>query len=220
MCACPSDSAKGFSLIEMLVALSIVLLLSGLTLGAMRASGRSLVVRQAAARLVMQIELAQGVAASTLEPVYLVLADLGSEPAGAPMRAYSLLKNPPQPEWILHWQFLPKELVFAFDTQSAGADLIRESPLQYISSDFPDQGEMFPVNGRLRVLLEILPDGRYRSGAARAARPCSLLLARGRWTMDAALNPHFVPEKGGASDQVRILFRPLTGVVKAEEAPQ
>jgi prepilin-type N-terminal cleavage/methylation domain-containing protein len=212
------DSSKGFSLIEMLVVISIVLLLSGLTLGALRASRTHQVINQAAAKLVMLVELAKGVAVSERESVYLVIADMGAEPKGSPMRAYTFIKNLQQPEILHHWQFLPKDVVFAGDPTAPDMDLMTEAPIQILENTFIDEADGSLVTGRVRVLVEIRPDGTFYTGTPPAAQSCSLLLDRGSWISDAALNAYFAPDEKAPEDQKRIVFRPLTGVVKSVEA--
>lgn len=217
-----SDSSKGFSLIEMLVVISIVLLLSGLTLGALRASRTHQVIDQAAAKLVMLVELAKGVAVSEREPVYLVIADLGAAPKGAPMRSYTLIKDLDDPQLLHHWQFLPKDVVFAEDASTPSLDLISESdpPIRLIENAFIDNVEESIVSGKLRVLLEIRPEGTFLSGETREAKMVTLLLERGYWTADAALNSHYAKDLEAPNDQIRIEFRPLSGVMNVTQVAE
>jgi type II secretion system protein H len=77
--------SHGFSLIEMLVTLTIVLFMSGLVLAGLRSSKNYQVLDQAAARLGMLIELAQRTALSENESFYLVLADHRFHAAEVPM---------------------------------------------------------------------------------------------------------------------------------------
>ena len=202
------DSSKGFSLIEMLVVISIVLLLSGLTLGALRASRTHQVINQAAYRLVMLIELAQGMAVSLNEPVYLVIADLKSKPDGVPMRAYTFIKDLEDPQLLHHWQFLPKDVVFAEDKNAPDVDLISADAIPGI-----EIGEVQDsiVEGQIRVLVEMLPDGSFRSGEPLTHQNASILLERGDWLADSK----YYSKKD--LEQYRILIRPRTGVLVVEE---
>lgn len=210
-------ASRGFSLIEMLVVIGIVLLLSGLTLGGLRASRTYQVLDLAASRFEMLLELAQTVALSEGKPAYLVIADHQSQPAGVPMRAYTFIRDLDHPELMNPWQFLPNEVVFAEDRAAPMLDLVQAEPLAVLEDAFAGQDQGSQVAGQVRVLLELSPDGTLRTGPARALQPSSLLLERGEWFADAALNWYYKAQEDVPLDAVRILFRPRSGTIRSEE---
>jgi prepilin-type N-terminal cleavage/methylation domain-containing protein len=214
-------NSRGFSLVEMLVAISILLLLSGLTVSGIRALKNHQVLDQAAARFAMLVELAQGMALSENERVYLVIADHGAKPDGVPMRAYTFIKNLSDPELLHHWQFLPKDVYFAEDREGADVDLIMTDPIAVLENAFPNQAQGSRVEGQIRVILEMTTESRLLSGAGRDPQAASILLNRGNWISDAALNYRFISEmdadEDAPFDQFRINFRPLSGFVRVEE---
>ncbi|MDF3130086.1 prepilin-type N-terminal cleavage/methylation domain-containing protein [Kiritimatiellaeota bacterium B1221] len=209
-----SDSSSGFSLIELLVVISVVLLLSGLTAGGLRAMRSHQVLNQAAARLEMLLELGQGLAMSEGESVYLIIADHDSEPDGVQMRAYTLIKNLSDSEWVHTWQFLPEHVVFARDEDTSAVDLLGQPPLETIESSAWE-----PVVGALRVLLEMTPEGTFRSGQDADYQSASLLLERGHWSargLGWEYSPQHEYETKVPYDAVRLQFRPRTGIIQME----
>ncbi|WFB37615.1 type II secretion system protein [Kiritimatiellota bacterium B12222] len=217
----PSPYSRGFTLIEMLVAISVVLLLSGMTLSALRSSKNHQVVHQAATRLALQVELAQTMALSENESVYLVIADHGALPAGLPMRAYTFIKDLDDPQLLHHWQFLPIGVVFAPDESSAGIDLIASDPIRLLANPFPDDVQGSLVEGPVRVLVEFTPQNRICSGPARQPEATSLLLERGKWFAAGGMNWGYLSlvdeDEEAPYDLFRIHFRPMSGVVRVEE---
>ncbi len=209
-----SDSSLGYSLIELLVVISVVLLLSGLTAGGIRAMRSHQVLNQAAARLEMLLELGQALAMSEGESVYLIIADHASEPEGVQMRAYTLIKGLSL-ELQHNWQFLPEKVVFAQDDSSPEVDLLGQEPLGIMESTAWE-----PVVGSMRILLEMTPEGTFRTGMDGEYQSASLLIERGRWSQKGLsweYSPQYEYEQGIPHDAVRLFFRPRTGVIQMED---
>lgn len=104
---------RGFTLVELLVVLSIILLLSAFAFRGLFTLNTHRVAEQSAARLQALVELGKGVAMGEREPVFLAVAWHGASPAGAPMRAYTLIRNTADPELLHSWQLLPKGIWFS-----------------------------------------------------------------------------------------------------------
>lgn len=224
MCSEYDVNRQGFTLFELLVAVGIVVLLAGLTLGSLRASRTHQSLEQAGARLRMLTDIAAAHARSGGEPVYLAVAGHGAEPEHAAFRAHTLIRDLDDPELLRDWEFLPPEMVFAPAEDPGVFDLMDREPVEVLSNPFADD-DIGGVTGPVRVLIHVEPDGRFLVGRDREPKPAALTLRRGRWIEGATVNPdlEFVPwedpERAAEDTEVNVLqirFRPLTGVVVSE----
>lgn len=202
--------SHGFTLFELLVAISILLLLSSLLLVGLSSVKNHQVLDQAAARLVMMITLAQETALSENEPVYLVISDEDSLPAGVPLRSYTFIKNLQDPQLLHHWQFLPKDVYFREDPEGSEVDLMNLNPIEVIEDAFFDEAQGSQVTGDIRVLVEMTPESTFLSGPDRRPLSVSILL-------DRSFSSDVDEEESPEFEQFRISFRPLSGMVRLEE---
>jgi hypothetical protein len=99
-------------------------------------------------------------------------------------------------------------MVFAEDKNAPDVDLISADAIPGI-----EIGEVQDsiVEGQIRVLVEMLPDGSFRSGEPLTHQNASILLERGDWLADSK----YYSKKD--LEQYRILIRPRTGVLVVEE---
>lgn len=200
-----STANRGFTLVELLVAIAIVLILSGLTFGIARSTSSNRDLAQTAVQISHALEYAKALAQSQGESVFFVVADEGEEtsPPEAALRAWTLLRNRQNPELIREWSYLPRDAFFVEDaTETGEGDLFGEplEPLLIVASDDSS------VSGLARVLVEITPEGRF-VGAETSAN-LRMVLQGGKEALDG--------ESASAALSVRLRLRPLTGVVVVE----
>jgi|GEM_PF-2293406 len=216
----------GFTLIEVLVTISIILVLAGLTLGGLRASRSDEEGARAAARIVMLMEYGAGVARTGGESVYFVVAGPTVWPERDAMGAYTLMRDPAKPERLRPWARLPRELVFGpLEEGASGFDLLAHPPVRRFTEGTVEDA----VAGEGLALVEIDSEGRFRVGPDRRMIGSALSLRRGEWVR-AGTEWRFFQEGGAVGDaegevggekgkdggRVRIRFRPLTGVAAWE----
>ncbi len=198
-----STANRGFTLVELLVAIAIVLILSGLTFGIARSTRSNRDLAQTAVQISHALEYAKALAQSQGESVFFVVADGGSSPPEASLRAWTLLRRIDYPELIREWSFLPRDAFFVEDTNETGeGDLFGEplEPIEIVASDDSS------VSGPVRVLVEITPEGRF-VGAETSAN-LRMVLQGGKEAVDG--------DAASAALSVRLRLRPLTGVVVVE----
>ena len=210
---CPIKRNSGFTVVELLVVIAILVIIAGLTVGALGGARNHQVLEQAAAQVSMALEYAKAHAVSGGEPVYLVVADHGSEPELAALRTYTLMRNLEEPEMLRTWTVLPRDIVFAEDPDGLSGDLIAAAPMEVLESPFAVLPELREVTGPVRLLVEIRPDGRFYSGPEKKPEPVHLVLQRGEWYRPAS-GPMFLP--ADPLEAIRIHLRPRTGVTRAE----
>jgi prepilin-type N-terminal cleavage/methylation domain-containing protein len=208
-----STANRGFTLVELLVAIAIVLILSALSFGITRATRTNRDLAQSAVQISHALEYAKALAQSQGESVFFVVADEGEDDEGeetsppeAALRAWTLLRrieDPDEnPELIREWSYLPKKAFFVEDTIEQGeGDLLGEplEPFLIVASDDSS------VSGPVRVLVEITPEGRFVGSSTANLR---MVLQGGIGDEDEEAVP------GALS--VRLRLRPLTGVVVVE----
>ncbi|MCC5847732.1 MAG: prepilin-type N-terminal cleavage/methylation domain-containing protein [Verrucomicrobia bacterium] len=213
---CPKKRNSGFTVVELLVVIAILVIIAGLTVGAMRGARNHQVLEQAASQLSMVLEYAKAHAVSGGESVYLVVSDHGTEPELAALRTYTLMRDRvgQDPEMLREWIILPRDIVFAEDpypAQGLSRDLIAMDPIETRESPFGGQQDL--VTGPVRLLVEIRPDGRFYTGEVPKPEPAHLVLQKGEWYRPAA-GPVFL--QAHPLDAVRVHLRPRTGVTRTE----
>jgi len=207
----PSPRA-GFTVIELLVILVLIMLLTTLTLRPIGSGDDPAEVSRAAFRLVQDFQRAQSQARADRRPRYWVVPGPGAQWTGRVLEdvtyeAYQFVEEiDPLPEEIV-WVRLPEGMVFSPDSDTDVQDLLEsDAYLEYARS-----GEFEQIIGDFRVIAVILPDGSVRVGPDGDTLTSSLRLSRGSWTGGVYLDD----EEGG--QPVRIRIRTRTGVMVVEE---
>ncbi|GEM_PF-6534351 len=229
------DPCTGFTVIEMLVVLVMLLLMTTLMLRPIGSGADPAEVKRAAFRLVQEAERAQSRARAERTPWYLVVAGPGAQWVRRRNReedddqayqeigyqAYQFFPevapHPAEEDWIR----LPDGIVFSPEPEPSETNtepepdaesLIELSPVLEYNLD----EDMERVQGPLRVLAVFMPDGSIRVGAGQEFLSSYLRLARGSWLSGATNQASFYGESEG-DQAIRIQIRPRTGVLVVEE---
>lgn len=209
------NQKHAYTLVEMMVVIAILVILSAVTLGSLRASRGHQVLEQAAGNLELLLESAKAHAVTHGVSVLLVAPEPANSPGQMGFRALTLVRDEEgRFARIREWKVLPHGIALAPDPFLPDGDLLRSDPRQ-VAGISPEEGDgsVFPA-GPYRVLVEVSPAGRFFTGPEALPRPGHLALARGEWFRDATGDWRF--DNGGTVDAVRVHLRPLTGITQSE----